>query len=665
MIEWIITSSALIGIVLILRLLLKRRISAKLRYGLWLLVLLRLLIPLSFPSSLSILNLIPDDTVPEQPVQTVTAPAPQRPSTEISAFLPAQPLPTKPIQQAVSIEETPAQTPITPKQLLMALWVSGMLVIGSIFVASNIHFALRLKRSRKETDVSCYVPVYQSTIVSTPCIHGVLFPKLYLPRIPNDAAQLQHILAHETAHLRQLDHIWSLLRCICFVLHWYNPLVWVAAILSRQDAELACDEEAVRRLGEEQRSAYGQTLIQITCTKNPAKDLFLTASTILVTKKSLKERIVMIAKKQKTTLIALLIVIFTVVIAVGCTFTGADEKDPSSGETSDAASISIREAGNTYIRFNGGFGGDFTITLYKDGTFKYYEGNLSSYYGIGSWTLEEGILTLKDDHQNVEFLNRFRMDEDGLTWIAAGSTGFTYGAYISIADGDIFFLQSPKPAELSYMPDISYLPQDYMDGGPLGCFLHVDGTTYVWDHNVTNTLQDMQTEEVGTVTHRDDTVIPETHLSACRIPEGTVLYKGKDAGKSKYDAIYYKLEGFSLYARMLPTDAYRGADRWWESQTIHDGSQELTTDALRKLQEEKGKQLSRADLQQYSYVTFSDTVNAWEYRLFQVDTDYRLLLVSATTVADIEALQARFYHKDIPNYWVDLMTTDIDEYQKI
>jgi hypothetical protein len=56
-------------------------------------------------------------------------------------------------------------------------------------------------------------------------------------------------------------------------------------------------------------------------------------------------------------------------------------------------------------------------------------------------------------------------------------------------------------------------------------------------------------------------------------------------------------------------------------------------------------------------------MNGYEYRLFQVDTDYRLLLVSAATVTDVEALQARFYHKDIPNYWVDLMNTNIDAYQ--
>jgi hypothetical protein len=96
---------------------------------------------------------------------------------------------------------------------------------------------------------------------------------------------------------------------------------------------------------------------------------------------------------------------------------------------------------------------------------------------------------------------------------------------------------------------------------------------------------------------------------------------------------------------------------------MHDGKQALTVDTLRKIQEEKGKLISRADLSEYGYIAFSGDANAIEYRLFQVDTDYRLLLVSGTTVADVEAFQARFYHKDIPNYWVDLMTTDVDAYQ--
>ena len=669
MTEWIITSSALIGIVIGLRFLTNGKISMRLRYGLWALVLVRLLIPISIPSSLSIMNLLPEPAVSEAPaIQTDHLPQYQQP-----AYVTPEPLPSlpamrpqpavKPQIQPNTQEKEPSVTPISLARVLSGLWIAGMVMTSCVLLFSNVHFALKLKRSRNRIHITGYkIPIYQSAILSTPCVHGLIFPKIYLTTESLGETQTTHILTHEMTHLRHGDPLWSLLRCVCLALHWYNPLVWVAAVLSRQDAELACDEAAIRRLGEEQRSAYGQTLLHMACTRSNGKGLLLTASTMHTTKNLLKERIFMIAKKPRNTALALLLFVLVAAIAVGCTMTGSKQNVQSDNAPAASQAITFQEEKAIYIRHNGGFGSDFTVTLYEDGRFKYYEGNLSSYIGYGNWTLDDDILTLIDDNQNREFKNLFRVMEGNLTWMAAGSTGFTYGSYISMADGDIFFRQSPKPAQLSYMTDLAYLPQDYMDGGPLGCFLHVDGITYVWDHNVTGTLQDMQAEEIGSVAHRDDTVIPETQLSACRIPEGTVLYKGKDAGKSKYEAIYYKLEGFDLYARMLPTDAYRGADRWWESQTAHMGSQSLTLETLRKLQVETGKLLSKADLHQYSYIAFPGK-NAFDYRLYQVDADYRLLLISGTTVADVEAFQARFYHKDLPHYWVDLMTTGIYFYQ--
>ena len=662
--EWIITSSVLITVILLLRLFLGKHISGWLRYALWLPVLLRLLIPISIPSTLSVMNLATD----AQSIQTQLAyPAPQLPEKNTAEqCTPLSPPIT--LRPQISISSAVPQTPlvqapasaITREQLLPAIWITGMILLSLILIFCNVRFWLQLFKNRTKLNTAGYtLTVYTTSKVQTPCLFGLIRPAVYIPPAIQDQQTLQYALAHEQSHYRHADHLWSLLRCLCLVLHWYNPLVWAAAILSKHDAELACDEAAIEMLGEQHRVDYGKILINLACTQNNA-GILTVSTTMLTTKKSLKERILMIAKKPKTPLITLICALFIALIAVGCTFTGAEDSTPPS---QSANSIQFHPDGNTYVRRNGGFGGDFTITLFENGTYKYYEGNFSSYFGIGNWTLEEDILTLKDDHQNVEFINRFRIDEDGLTWLATDSTGFTYGGFLSMADGDVFFLQSPKPAQLSYMADVCYLPQDYMDGGPLGCFLHVDGTTYVWDHNVTGTLQDMQAEEIGTVAHRDDSVIPETHLSACRIPEGTVLYKGKDAGKSQYAAIYYKLEGFSLYARLLPIEAYRGAERWWENAVIHDGSETLSTSSLRQLQEEKGKLLSRTDLAQYSHVVLTGSMNGYEYRLFQVDTDYRLLLVSAATVTDVEALQARFYHKDIPNYWVDLMNTNIDTYQ--
>lgn len=137
---------------------------------------------------------------------------------------------------------------------------------------------------------------------------------------------LTHSVEHELTHFRHGDHVWALLRCLCLVLHWYNPLVWLAAALSRRDAELACDEATIRRLGEAERAAYGRTLIGITCGSRPS--LLRTATTMNFGKSGLKERISLIVKRPRTAAWALVILLLAAVFVTGCTFTGAQAGEP-------------------------------------------------------------------------------------------------------------------------------------------------------------------------------------------------------------------------------------------------------------------------------------------------------------------------------------------------
>lgn len=75
--------------------------------------------------------------------------------------------------------------------------------------------------------------------------------------------RLRHVLAHETAHARHLDPLWSLLRSVCLAVYWFDPLVWIAAAVSKADGELACDEAAIQALGEGERIPYGKTLLSL------------------------------------------------------------------------------------------------------------------------------------------------------------------------------------------------------------------------------------------------------------------------------------------------------------------------------------------------------------------------------------------------------------------
>ena len=343
MTEWILSSVILILAVILLRTCFRRSISPVLSYALWAVVLLRLLIPVSLFSS---------------PVNVHTATqqleaTPQVQSITIDLHTPAQSfdnaldevlqeenisreeLETLPSAQHDVIydkaqEKETQSTPLyTLEHILLGVWIGGIAVVGLCLCLINLHFYLQQRRSR--TAIHCKgIPcrVYVSSAVDTPCLFGLFRPSIYLPpETAANAQHLDHVLTHELTHFRHGDHIWAVLRCACLVLHWYNPLVWVAAILSRADAELACDYDTVRKLGENNRLEYGKTLIEMTCTKPTAKTLMLTATTMQSGKKTLKERIRFVAKKPKLIIASVISVLVIAALVIGFTFSGTKDVD--------------------------------------------------------------------------------------------------------------------------------------------------------------------------------------------------------------------------------------------------------------------------------------------------------------------------------------------------
>ena len=342
MIEWAMTSSVLILVVLVLRRVWMGKISLRLQYGFWALVLVRLLLPITFGGTAwSVLNLaeffLPveehslvsrtegtDQMTPElsivEPNDTLD---PQisvvEPDASFSSELP---------QMESSVAADPGfWERNTVEQGIAILWVVGAAGLGLWFVWVNIRFAGKLRCNRVSLPVeNCPLPVYVTKVAQTPCLFGLLHPSIY---VTEEAAAnetvLRHSLAHELTHYRHGDHLWAALRGLCLALHWYNPLVWLAAALSRQDGELCCDEATVKRLGEGERAAYGRTLLTVTCQgrDNP----LLTATSM--TGSGIKERIVLLAKRPKTTAHALAVVVLLAAAAVGCTFTGAQETEPA------------------------------------------------------------------------------------------------------------------------------------------------------------------------------------------------------------------------------------------------------------------------------------------------------------------------------------------------
>ena len=102
--------------------------------------------------------------------------------------------------------------------------------------------------------------IFQSENVGSPFVLGIIKPRIYLP-YNMDEQDLEHVVAHERAHIRRKDHLWKPLGFLLLTIHWFNPLMWLAYVLLCRDIELACDEKVIQELGNEQRANYSQALV--------------------------------------------------------------------------------------------------------------------------------------------------------------------------------------------------------------------------------------------------------------------------------------------------------------------------------------------------------------------------------------------------------------------
>ena len=241
-----ISASWLVMAVLILRLVLKKA-PKWVNVLLWGIVAVRLICPFSFESALS---LIPSaETFPEKAisgpsfdVQTGITPVDNR----INDYLGDR------YFEGVTV---PANTGNNIMTILSIVWTIGILLL----IAYTVISYWRLHREI-DTAVRYKDNLFQSENVSSPFVLGLIKPRIYLPFSIN-GQDLEHVIAHEQAHIHRKDHWWKPLGFLLLTIHWFNPFMWLSYVLLCRDIELACDEKVIRELGNEQRADYTQALV--------------------------------------------------------------------------------------------------------------------------------------------------------------------------------------------------------------------------------------------------------------------------------------------------------------------------------------------------------------------------------------------------------------------
>lgn len=289
-----LTASLAAIVVMAVQHLLRRRISARLRYTLWLIVLVRLVLPVFPHSPVSLFNALPNiidikKAVSELPFQQgkpaaesensakETSLQPYYTSNEAGRNNPKQVIMAQdPHERAVSME-TGTHPAI---RVLSIVWLAGT----AAFLTYHLVYWLRIKRKQRSFgrvsdstmmkvaeecrslfSVKRPVSMYTDASIQSPYITGILRPAVYLPdtfsREPGDVSPLKHVIAHELAHYKRKDTAWNMLGSVVLAFHWMNPLVWLMMRRMKADRELACDACVLEVLGEEEAVPYGMTII--------------------------------------------------------------------------------------------------------------------------------------------------------------------------------------------------------------------------------------------------------------------------------------------------------------------------------------------------------------------------------------------------------------------
>ena len=325
--NWVIKSSIMASILAVLILLVKyalrNKLAAKWQYAIWILLIIRLLIPYDIQSPWSIYSLLPNNSVIIPMVNQATIRIPDI-NTQISNISGNENQLTNDQSSISEQSNTQADGPISMNLsngwILAILWLVGVLILSTLTIATNLRFYFKVRREPSVTDegmsklmqectsklgIRKTLPIIITNRIDTPCLYGIISPKLLLPKsMVNrlNEENIRHIFIHELAHYKRKDILINWLAVAAQIVHWFNPLIWYSFARMREDCELACDANALSILRPEEYQSYGFSIISLV---TPAQSPWLPGTTGFFGNKNnhqIKRRIKMIKFFQKPTL---------------------------------------------------------------------------------------------------------------------------------------------------------------------------------------------------------------------------------------------------------------------------------------------------------------------------------------------------------------------------
>jgi len=284
--NWVIKSSIMASILAVLILLvnyvLRNKLDAKWQYAVWMLLIIRLIIPYDIQSPWSIYSLIPNNSVISPIVDQIRIPDSNAQINNISGkdtqITNDQSIINK---QSSTKAEEPIAKDLSIGWIVAMLWLVGTFILAILTIATNLRFYLLVRREPFVTDVrmsklmqECTrkmgirtnLPIIITNRINAPCLYGIVSPKLLLPQPLvsrlNDE-NIRHIFIHELSHYKRKDILINWLAVAAQIVHWFNPLIWYSFARMSEDCELACDADALCSLMTEEYQSYGLSIISL------------------------------------------------------------------------------------------------------------------------------------------------------------------------------------------------------------------------------------------------------------------------------------------------------------------------------------------------------------------------------------------------------------------
>ena len=354
--EIMISSTVMILLVMLFRVIFRGKVRHCLIYAMWLFVALRLLVPVNigtFSFGVSgMMNQVQDHTENTKEIEND-----KMQEGSLNTFVLHKNTTTNSKMTVPEEKETPAQISAQEKMQEAwktykdKIWLAGTCSILLVVLVANIFYVHKLKKNRKSFDKfrEGKLPVYVTENVQVPCLYGVFKTAIYLPAQRLDQLteeQVKWIICHEECHYRQGDHIWSLLRILLTAVYWFHPLVWAAAYLSKKDAEISCDEKVLANSNMTQKIAYGKTLICV-ASRDRKLSVFYPTTAVVGTKKELKNRMRKIVEENKYKRKAKVVLAVIMATSVVFTFSGCGNVTQKDAQNSSATSDKIEKLQTT------------------------------------------------------------------------------------------------------------------------------------------------------------------------------------------------------------------------------------------------------------------------------------------------------------------------------